>query len=438
MKSSFNSILVAVFCLVLLAPAQSGWAQEGEQEEQKTRRSEALSEKVHRRLSKAQEALEVKDYATAEMLLREITELRNLSPYERAQTNNFYGFVYLDKEDFPGAIGAFQRVIQSGGPDVISAGLYYGTIRTLAQLYMQVENYTEAVKFSRQWIDSQENPQPKDYMLLAMAHFLLEQWREALDVANIAIETAQAAGLEVEENWWRYVLAAHWELEEFPEALEISKILLSQWPKKNYWMQLQGLYSIVEDEPRQLAALWSCYDQGLLDKNNEMANLASLLMLLENPYRAAVVMEEGLENDVIEATATNYRILAQAWQLAREDRKALGPLRKAAESEENVDDKGDLYVRLAETYNALSEYDECVTAARQALREGELKSEGRTYLLLGQCLFELDEFDEASDAFSRAARDSDTRRSATGWQNYLKKDVARRRDLEERLAEYGD
>ncbi len=437
MKSGFKSILAAVFCLVFLAPAQSGWAQEEKQQEQKTRRTEALSEKVHRRLSKAQEALEVNDYATAEKLLREITELRNLSPYERAQTNNFYGFMYHEKEDYPAAIEAFRRVLQTGGPDVIGPGLHNGTIRTLAQLYMQVENYSEAVIFSRRWIDSQENPQPKDYMLLGMAHFLLEEWQQSLDNTRIAIEKAQATGMEVEENWWRYVLAAHWELEQYPQTLEVSKILLTHWPKKQFWMQLQGLYSIVDDEANQLAAFWSCYDQGLLDKNNEMVTMAQLFMLAENPYRAAVVLEEGLDNNVIEESATNYRLLAQAWQLAREDRKALAPLRKAAESEEDMEDRGDLYARLAETYNALNEYDECVSAARQALGEGELKSEGRTYLLLGQCLLELDKFDEARSAFGDAARDPDSRKRATQWTKHLDSEVKQLRYIEAQMAQFG-
>ena len=102
-----------------------------------------------------------------------------------------------------------------------------------------------------------------------------------------------------------------------------------------------------------------------------------------------------------------------------------------------MEDKGELYMRLAETYNALSAYDDCAAAARQALRTGELKSEGRAYMLLGQCLFEQEQFDEASDAFTRAARDSDTRRTATQWQNYLRKEVKRRSDLEARLAQYG-
>ena len=437
MNIRFGPIVAALLCLALFAPAQTGHTQEDGQQEQQTRRTEALSEKVHRRLSKAQEALEAEDHATAESLLREITELRGLTPYEQAQTNNFYGFVYIDQEDYAGAIRAFRRVIDIGGPDIIGPGLYNQTIRTLAQLYMQVEDFGEAIVYARRWLDSQENPPPRDYMLLAMAHFQLEQWREALDYVSLAIEKAQATGVEVEENWWRYMVAAHWELEEFPEALDITRILVTQWPKKQYWMQLQGLYSIVEDEPKQLAAYWCMHDQDLLDRSSELVGMAQLFMLAEVPYKAAVILQDGIDSGAIEDTATNYRILAQAWQLAQEDRKAVGPLRKAAEGEEDDEDRSDLYVRLAESYNALSEYGECASAARQALREGKPKSEGRTYMLLGQCLFEQEKYDEAGDAFARAARDSETRRAATRWQNYLEREVARLQDLDARLARYG-
>ncbi|MCY3814660.1 MAG: tetratricopeptide repeat protein [Gammaproteobacteria bacterium] len=437
MKASLNIIFAGLLGLALLAPAGFAQAQEGEEEEQQTRRTEAMSERVHRRFSRAQEALELEDYATAEALLQEITELRGLTPYERAQTNNFYGFIHIEKEDYQSAIRSFLGVIEIGGPGEIPEGLYNQTIRTLSQLYMQVENYPQAVVFARRWIESQVSPVPKDYMLLAMAYFQMEDWRNALENVQIAIERAQQTGMEVEKNWWRYLLAAHWELEEFPQALEVSKTLLTNWPKKQYWMQLQGLYSIVEDEANQFAAFGSCYDQGLLDRSNELVTMAQLFMLAEVPYKAAVVLQEGLDSGEIEETAVNYRYLAQAWQLAREDRKALDPLRKAAESEEDVEDKGELYMRLAETYNALGDYEDCSSTARQAIRAGELKSEGRTYMLLGQCLFEQDEFDEAGDAFTRAARDSDTRRTATQWQNYLRREVKRRSDLEARLAQYG-
>ena len=437
MKARFDIIFVALLAFALLVPAGFAQAQEGEQDEQKTKRSEAMSERVHRRFSKAQDAMEAEDFATAEALLEEITGLRGLTPYERAQTNNFYGFIHIEKEDYPSAIQSFLGVIAIGGPEVIPAGLYYQTIRTLSQLYMQVGNFPEAIRFGHLWIDSQESPAPRDYIILAQAYFQMDEWQNALDNILMGIETAQNAGMEVEENWRRYQLAAHWELEQFTEALEVSKILLTTWPKKDYWMQVQGLYSIVDDEARQFAAFWSAYEQDLLDRSNELVTMAQLFMLAEVPYKAAVVLQEGLDSGEIEETAVNYRYLAQAWQLAREDRKALDPLHKAAESEEDIEDKGELYLRLAETYNALSDYDDCASTARQALRIGELKSEGRAYMLLGQCLLEQEEFDEAGDAFTRAARDSDTRKTAIDWQNYLRREAKRRSDLEADLAKFG-
>ena len=427
----------ALSCLLVVAPIHPGWAQEQEQEERKTRRTEALSEKVHRRLSKAQDALEADDFATTEALLREINELQNLSEYERAQTNNFFGFVYVEQEDYAQAIEAFRRVIQVGGPDVIGPGLYNGTIRTLAQLYMQVENFTEAIQYARQWLDSQENPPPRDFMLLAMAHFQLEQWRESLEYVSLGIEKAQATDVEVEENWWRYMVAAHWELEEFPEALEITRILVTQWPKKQYWQQLQGLYSLVEDEPRQLAAYWCMHEQDLLDSSSELVGMAQLFMLAEVPYKAASILQKGFDSGEIEESAPNYRLLAQAWQLAREDSKAIEPLRKAAENEEDAEAKSELYVRLAESHNALSEYRECASAAREALGQSEVRNEGSIHMLLGQCLFEAEEYDDAGDAFARAARDSETRRAAARWQNYLEREVKRLEDLDERLKSFG-
>ena len=431
-------VLAALLCIAVLAPTQQGWAQEGEQQqEQKTRRSEAMSERVHRRLSDAQEALDADDFVTAEAKLREIMELRNITPYEAAQANRFLGYVYLKKDDFPRAIEAFLRVTQIGGQDVIGR-LHNEIIKILSQLYMQVENYSEAVRYGLQWLDSSDNPPPRDFMLMAMAYYQMEQWRDSLDYTTLAIEKAQANGVDVQENWWGVKLAAYWELEQYADALEVTRILLSQWPKKSYWLQLGGLYAIEEDEPRQLAAYWSTYDQGLMDRSQELTAIAQLLMLAEVPYKAAVILQEGLDSGSIEETASNYRLSAQAWQMAQEYAKALQPMRKAAESEENVEDKSALYVRLAETHSALGDYEQCVSAAREAIRLGSLKSEGHTHITLGQCLFELEKYDEAGEALTRAARDEETRRSATRLKNYYTNEVARLRDLEARLAQYAD
>lgn len=432
------SILVAaVLSLAFLAPTTPGVAQEEESEQHNTRRVEALSERVHRRLSDSQDALDTDDFVTAEAKLHEILELRNLTPYEIAQTNRFLGYVHLKKEDYPPAIDAFLNVIGIGGPDVIGP-LYNEIIKILSQLYMQLENYSEAIRYGLQWIDSQANPPPRDYMLLASAYYQMGQMRETVDFSTAGIEAAQATGVEVRENWWGLKLAAYWELEQYNEALEVSKILVTQWPKRSYWLQLGGLYASLDDETRQRAAYWSAYDQGLLTSSQEITATGQLLLLAGVPYKAAVILQEGVDEGSIDPTASNYRILAQAWQMAQEHDRALEPLRKAAENEDDADDKSTLYVRLAETNFALSDYEQCVSAARDAIRQNSSKNEGPAYLLLGQCLFEQDQFDEADNALSRAARDDSTRRRATRLRNYFNNEVARRRDLEDRLRRYAD
>ena len=438
MRIGLKILAAFCFCVFCFGPVESGWAQEKEQEQQKTRRVEALSEKVHRRLSKAQDAIEAKDFTTAETLLGEILELRGVTPYERATTFRVWAHVHIEQENTRAAIDVFLKVIQEGTPDVIGEGLYYQTLKILAQLYIMEEEFVEGIRYGRQWLDSLESPQPKDYILLAHAYFQIEEWQQMQDHALLAIETARRTGIEIEENWWAILNYSHLELEEYPEALEINKILVKQWPKKSYWIQLAGLYNYVEDEPRQLAAYWSSYDQGLLTSNSELRTVSDLLMLADFQYKAAVILQEGIDNGSIEGTADNYRRLAQAWQLSREASRAVDPLRKAAENEEDPEDKATLYLRLAENYNVLGQYEECAGAARDALRQNGLESEGRVNLLLGQCLFEQEEYDQAEDAFSDAADDPDVRRTATQWLNHLTIEVARLKELEAQLDRYAD
>ncbi|WP_446831742.1 tetratricopeptide repeat protein [Candidatus Foliamicus sp.] len=436
MNSRIGIFATAIFCFSLFSPAAPVGAQEEEAAEQKTRRVMAMSERVHRRLFEASEAMEVDDYVTAETRLAEILELRNITPYERAQAERLVGFLHVRRDDYPAAIESFLGVTRIGGPDEI-AGLYNEAVGYLSQLYIQVENYREAIRYGEISLALKEDPTPMDYIRIATAHLQLEEWQEAVDYIATAIERAQATGVEVEEDWWRRMAYAYYGLEQFADALEVTKILVAEWPSKAYWLQMSGLYYSLEDEDRQVAATWSAFEQGMLTSSSELVQMAQFFLMKDVPYKAAVILHEGLENGSIEPTARNFRLEAQAWQLAQEDRMALEPLRKSAEGEDDLEDQADLYMRLAESHYALNDYEQCASVARQTLGLGDLENEGRLNMLLGQCLFEQEEYDAAEDAFARAIRDSDTRRAATRWRDYLRSEVARLRDLDARLARFG-
>ena len=51
--------------------------------------------------------------------------------------------------------------------------------------------------------------------------------------------------------------------------------------------------------------------------------LVQLRLHNDVPYSAGVLLQDKIESGVIEGSADNYRLLSQAWVMAREDRAAV-------------------------------------------------------------------------------------------------------------------
>ena len=150
-----------------------------------------------------------------------------------------------------------------------------------------------------------------------------------------------------------------------------------------------------------------------------------MLLSADVPYQAGNIMEEGLNDGTIESTEANWRILAQAWQLAQEDLKALPALSRAS----SLASDGNLDMLLAQSYANLARWDECVEAARSALKRGELNREDQTNMILGNCLVEQKKYGEARNAFQSAARDERSRRGANQWLQYIDNEESREKEI---------
>src|SRR5690606_3560921 len=127
------------------------------------------------------------------------------------------------------------------------------------------------------------------------------------------------------------------------------------------------------------------------------------------------ILEQGLQNGTIDSTEQNWRLLAQAWQLAQEDEKALPALSRAA----SMANDGEIDVRLAQAYMNLARWEECAEAARTGIRKGDLNRADQANLILGTCLIKQKKWDEARQAIQAAARDERSRRAAEQWLSYI-------------------
>jgi tetratricopeptide (TPR) repeat protein len=407
-------------------------AQAEEEKKRETRRTPALREATYKRLAEAQELVDLKDYAGADQVLVELLERRGLNAYEIASAYNMRAFVSFSNEDYPGAIAAYEGVL-SQSPEIPEA-LEQSALYSLGQLYFVQENYVKAIDYLNRWFGVTENPGPQPYMFLAQAYYQLEDYKRVPEIVQQAMDVAVAREQEIKENWWLLSRAAYYELEDWNNVVRILEILVRDFPKKEYWIQLSGLYGQQEKGKAQIATIWTAYLQGLLDQEREILNVSGLLLQEEVPYFAAMILSESMDKEIVERNPKNLQMLGQAYQLAQEADKAIPVYKEAAQKS----DEGELFYRLAQLYLDKDQCKNAVEASDSAMEKGGIDDRlADLQLVKGMCQFELKEYAAAIESFNRGIRateDESDLRSLRQWKRYVEGEKARDDELKRAAA----
>ena len=405
------------------SPVSAQEAGQSQASQQETRKTPAMRERVYSRLSEAQACAEMDDYACAQKLLEEVRSMSDLNSYEMAQMWNFYAYIAFNQDNFPQAITAYENVLKQ--PD-LPLGLETTTTYTLCQLYFQEEQYDKSLELLNHWFQVAENPGPEAYVLQAQIYYQLQRFKDGIAPVQTAIKLAQEQGKTVQENWYRLLNVFYYELEDIPNVINVLRTMIQNWPKREYFIQLAGMFGEQGEEEKQLAMFEVAYEAGWLERGTELVNYAQMLLQADIPFKAAVILQKGLDSGTVESTEANWRILAQSWQLAQDDMKAIPALTKAA----SLSSEGTLDVLLAQSYQNVSQWQECVDAARAGLDKGGLRRDDQANMILGGCLFELKQYEQARNAFNAAATDSRSRAGAQNWINYIEAEQDRERQLQ--------
>ena len=427
-------LAAAAFAAMLAAPAAfsqgMGGMQGGEESSAanaQTRRTPAMRERVYTRLAEAQECAEMDDIECAQQRLAQVREMDDLNSYETAQMWNFYAFIYFGQDNYREAIRAYEMVLQQ--PD-LPLGMEQTTMYTLCQLYFQQERYEDSLAMLDRWFGVSEDPGAEPYVLRAQIFYSLQRYREGIEPVRTAIQINQELGREPQENWYRLLNVFYYELEDYPNVIDVLRTMIEIWPKREYFVQLSAMYGQEGDDNAQLALYQVAHEAGWLTRSNELVQMAQLLLQADVPVQAAKIIQAGLEDGAIESNERNWRLLAQSWQLAQDDPQAVPALTRAA----GLAEDGTLDVSLAQSYQNLYEWDSCVDSAREGIRKGDLRREDQAYMILGACLFEQKEYTAARNAFEEAAEDERSRNNARSWIQYVNSEQARDEELAAALA----
>jgi len=199
----------------------------------------------------------------------------------------------------------------------------------------------------------------------------------------------------------------------------VLEIMVRQFDRPEYWLQLAGMYGEIGDEKKQLAVLEASYQQGYVTKKGEYMNLAQIYYLNGLPYKAAKVMEQGFAQEVLPNTDQNLTFLAQVYVTAKEYELAIETYETLAK--QTADGQADQ--QIAELHLQLGNYQHTVESAKRAEHKDGLKNPGNLYLALGMASFNLKQFDQALEAFNKAKSIKSSKKMAIQWLKFVEDEI---------------
>lgn len=373
----------------------------------------ALDEMTWSRLNAIDEEISQERYGDAFADLQEMLERADRDPYLQAIINQALGHVEWSRGNHQSSLGFLEKAVELDAlPDQAHFALVYQT----AQLYFMQERYPEALQRLEYWFCAAppESITPAAYVLQASV------FREQKNYAGTlkAIETAIAMDADPAESWYRLKLAAHYELEQYPQAAETLEGMIARWPgRKDYWTRLSQVCYLLNQAENALAVLALANRKGLLDTESDILFLSSLYANAKVPFKAAGVLEKGIRDGIVAPSQAHWTAVAESWYAAGELEKSLAAYEEAG----RVAGDGDVYLRRGFILVDLERWPAALDSLDQALEKGGLddRGTGEAYLLRGMAKFNLGKPDSARADWGRAEQYEQTRGAARQWMNQV-------------------
>ncbi|MCP5044050.1 MAG: tetratricopeptide repeat protein [bacterium] len=379
------------------------------------RKARKFMHRVNSRISRyVIAAMEAPEEGTAQDGLDLLARLnfKRLNPMERATVFQMEGQLHYMAGDLDKTIESFRKVINE---EIFSLEDETGIRFQVAQLLAGLYRWDDAIDAIYEWFRWSTKEKPLAYYLLGIANFQLGN----LDLAIVNTEKAIELVKEPKESWLQLLAALYVQTQDYKKAAPVLERLLTEFPKKNYWVQLSLIYGALEKYPQSLAVQQIAYDQGLLDQDSELRRLARAFLVAELPYPAALLLQNGIDSGNIESVPKSLELLANSWIQAREFERSLPPLIQAAEIAED----GNLFIRLGQVHLQGEKWNEAASAFKNAIEKGDLKKPGSAHLLLGIAYYNDGQAFRARSSFIDASKHESARQEAEQWIQHLDKET---------------
>jgi tetratricopeptide (TPR) repeat protein len=399
--------------------------------------NQSLSPKTYQKLNDIQTLLTEGQYVEVEEELLELEE--DLSPgFGLALSYQIHAQLYLAQENTAQAIVYFNKALDLEAMKAVQA---VSLATNVSQLYLSDGKTQKAIDVLESRIEASE-AEKKDstmamaYITLGSAHQVQGDFLSSIPWLQEGIKRAK----KPRENWLQMLMAAHYQLKQYPQAVELlSQLIVINESKEEYWLQKASLYQIQQMPKKSLEVLELAYIRGVLKKEDGLILLVQLLVTQGIPERGGRLLHEMLQQNSVELSEENWLLLASAWIQGRERASAIMAFENAALLSEKEPDNtasqsavsgqtiqsgkaraAKLYYRVAQLQFDEDQFAAAIASYQKALSLGlSGKKVGTALLMQGNSYFELGDYKDAKLYFSKALAEPSGINGARAWLDYM-------------------
>jgi len=416
-----HKILVTFVFLIVAAASLPGQvlAQASECGKERDKTAGTLDEPTYKKLNDIYEDVGEELYDEAYVKLLAMIK-RARGDYLQATLYQMIAQVEWARSNYDSALTNFEKAVNI---DALPDNIHFALMYQISQLYYMQDRYDDALDKLALWMCKvpPENITPNAWVLKASIHAQKKDWKNVIPAIDTAISLSDAP----KEAWYQLKLASHFELEQFPTAAQTLVVMIQLWPdKKDYWVQLSQIHYKLKKDDEALSVIALAYRRNMLDKQTDIMYLTNLYSNAAVPYKAAAVLQKGIEDGIVEADQKHWTMVADTWYAADEMEKALAAFEHAGKASTD----GDIDLRRGYILVDMERWELAIEALEAALEKGGIndRKTGEAYVLLGMSEFTLNNYSKASTAWGRAGKYPKSKKPAQQWMNHMREERARK------------
>jgi tetratricopeptide (TPR) repeat protein len=370
-------------------------------------------QKVGKKVGKA---LEAYNNDLIDEALEILYEIDTSDTFDRAFTDRFIGNLLATQTGkAKKSIEYLQRAV---APGKLNDSEQVGTIKLIADLSLQEEQYDSAIKYYQQWMKVTCKEDFDVYFRMANAYYQTQKYAEIIMPINRAIALADKPN----KTAYALKMTSFYNRKMYKETIEVQEETVRIFPgDKAQWTQLGFFYMLVEDHKKALSTFEIAYNQGFLTKPAEIKALSQLYSMNDIPIKAAQILEKYIKSGLVKKDERMLTSVASSYQQAKEFKEAADFYGQSA----LLGSDPDLYQKQGMVYYAIERYSDAIVALQKALDGGSDKV-GAIHLAMMQANFDKGDFRSAYKHVKEAKKDRSTARNARSWEPYIKEKAKNR------------